>query len=228
MSKTVLLVDKDSSFLIGLSGLFSKAGYQVRSAASRQDALRILDAERVDVLLTGLEMQEGEGADLLRSAKEYDPCLPLILFQEGGEAVSLDELYSLGAMAVLPKDFERRQALQVVQRSLGAGFSFPEAGDGVLALEASLEEVHLGRGGFQVDFNPALRPGSELDFQLKLAFAGQQLPLNGRGVVRWVKKSEAGPVFAGVEIVFLTPESKLLFGAWLNVRRPVSYIPRTV
>lgn len=227
-SKKVLVVDDEDILRKGLCTLFTKAGYDVLSAASGNEALAILEVEAVDIVLTDVRMRDGGGIDLIKSTKRRDPFVPVIIFMSGYADLSLEEVYDLGATAILSKPFERHDLLRVVERSLDVGFSnkIESNGDGMVEIHAKLPENSIGRGGFQIEFGPALRIGVDVDFQLGVDFGEQCLKLEGRGVVRWVKRGHSGQIFAGVEIIYLAPESKLLYGAWLNVKRPVSYIPK--
>jgi CheY-like chemotaxis protein len=83
---TVLIVDDDPVVLRVLSGVLSRAGYEVVPAASMVEALRA--ARRVpDVCLLDLRLPDGNGLDLAAALSRRYPDVPLILMSGSAELV---------------------------------------------------------------------------------------------------------------------------------------------
>jgi CheY-like chemotaxis protein len=65
----VVVVDDVSYVREALAELLRTAGYQVVAAASGQDALRVLERESADLVLTDLNMPDMSGWDLAREIR---------------------------------------------------------------------------------------------------------------------------------------------------------------
>ncbi|MHB8634147.1 MAG: response regulator [Thermoplasmatota archaeon] len=78
---TVLAVDDETDILRSVAAYLKAALPHVRlvTATSVVDALRILEKERIDVLVTDYRMPEGSGLDLLRRSRELNAKMGRIL-----------------------------------------------------------------------------------------------------------------------------------------------------
>jgi YesN/AraC family two-component response regulator len=70
---TVLVVDDERSIQVGLRGLLAKEGHEVATAGSGEEALRLLDSEPFDLVLTDLRMPGLDGMGLLKKVQERHP-----------------------------------------------------------------------------------------------------------------------------------------------------------
>jgi DNA-binding NtrC family response regulator len=92
---TILSVDDELNPLILRKMLLEKAGYRVLSASSGAEALRILEFETPDLVLTDHVMQGMTGAQLALEIKERYPEMPVIIISglneipRGAEAADL-------------------------------------------------------------------------------------------------------------------------------------------
>ncbi len=69
----VLLVDDEESVLLTLEAVLRQEGYQVKAVGSGSDALRALQRDAYDLLLTDLRIDEIDGLTLLAAAQKRDP-----------------------------------------------------------------------------------------------------------------------------------------------------------
>lgn len=229
--KRILVVDDEEILRKGLCSLFARVGYHTLEAGCGSEAYAILQQEEVDIVVSDVRMPDGDGIDLIRAIKARDPSLPVIVFMSGHSDLTLEEVYALGATAILSKPFERKRVVEVVEKALGVRFEDMETEDphaNEIRIETEINENAVGRGGFQLKVPEEYFLGTEVDFRVKIKFSGQDLAMEGKGVVRWISPAPGEGFLAGVEIRYLLPECKLLFGAWLNVKKPVAYIPRAV
>jgi two-component system, response regulator YesN len=77
----VLIVDDDQIVLDGLSQYVNWAdlGFRVASLAiSAQNALKAIESEYVDVLLTDIVMPAQNGFELIKEAREINPNLKIV------------------------------------------------------------------------------------------------------------------------------------------------------
>ena len=59
--------------------LLSRASYEVIGVASANEALKILQSQQIDVLITDQKMSDINGIRLLSMAREHDPAVQCIL-----------------------------------------------------------------------------------------------------------------------------------------------------
>jgi two-component system, NtrC family, response regulator HydG len=65
----ILVVDDDSTFCLMLKTFLSKKGYEVTEAFSYEEAVRLIKADKFDVLLSDFRLPDHSGMDLLAEAK---------------------------------------------------------------------------------------------------------------------------------------------------------------
>lgn len=85
LSTTVLLVEDDGLIRLATSEMLSDVGCKVREASTAQEALKILDEEPVDILLTDVGLPGVSGLQLARDARARwrDLCLVLATGDSG-------------------------------------------------------------------------------------------------------------------------------------------------
>jgi len=92
--KPVILCVDDEQLPLALRKLvLEKQGYKVATASSVADALRVLDAEHVDLVLTDQLMPGGTGTELAKSIKQTRAGLPVILIS-GVNEIPADAVYA--------------------------------------------------------------------------------------------------------------------------------------
>lgn len=103
---TILVVDDHMSITSLLENLLSDK-YNVHKAANGRQALEILDAERIDLIISDVLMPEMDGLTLCRSVKEniQTSHIPVILLTAKSEIESRIEGLEVGADSYIPKPF---------------------------------------------------------------------------------------------------------------------------
>jgi CheY-like chemotaxis protein len=93
--KRVLIVDDEPAILFGLSEALAdeRRGLAVVTASGGQEALEILESQKIDLVLTDLRMPEVDGFELLAYLRRDLPHVPVILMTAHGA----DELARVGA-----------------------------------------------------------------------------------------------------------------------------------
>jgi len=102
----ILVVDDESSLLLTLVANLELEGFEVLAAASAEEALAILSATPVDLVLSDIRMPGMNGVDLFREIRRRTPETPVVLMT----AFALEELVTAavheGVFTVLPKTFD--------------------------------------------------------------------------------------------------------------------------
>ena len=97
---TILIVDDNAQYREAFTRALLLEGYEVREAADLDEALRSVQAQPPDLVVTDLQMRtEREGLDLIEVIKAFDPLLPVIMisgvgsFEEGALATKLGAVH---------------------------------------------------------------------------------------------------------------------------------------
>src|SRR5262245_13086688 len=157
----VLVVDDEELCRRALARLLSHNGFLVSTAADADSALEILSTEKVDVVLTDLEMPNCSGLELVRRVREREQEeIPCIVMTGYGSFERSVEALRAGAFWYLEKPFDkdfatlqrllaealeqRRQAGP--QRSASFGRSAPGKRVEIIGKSRALESVlHTAR-----------------------------------------------------------------------------------
>src|SRR5947208_14747582 len=105
--KTVLVVDDEPSVIFALSeGLRDRrGGVRVVTAANGIEAVAVLEAEPVNLVLTDLRMPDMDGFELLAFLRRNHPSLPVILMTALGRAETSARLATAGSLECPAKPF---------------------------------------------------------------------------------------------------------------------------
>ncbi|QEA38105.1 nitrogen regulation protein NR(I) [Pistricoccus aurantiacus] len=114
----VLIVDDDRAIRWVLERALAQSDLQVESAESASEALRRIDAQPPEVLVTDIRMPGIDGLDLLAQVQERYPQLPVIVMTAHSDLDSAVASYQAGAFEYLPKPFDVDEALTLVRRAV--------------------------------------------------------------------------------------------------------------
>jgi CheY-like chemotaxis protein len=91
--RTVLIVDDEKTALFLRKVVLERAGFTVITAPSGQDAIKMLEEVKVDLVLSDILMPSMLGTELARVVKEKNPTLPVVLIS-GVNEVPPDAFYA--------------------------------------------------------------------------------------------------------------------------------------
>ena len=115
---TVLVVDDDVAVGKVLSGILEQEGFLARYVSSGADALKRVEIERVDVVITDLRMPGMDGMELLGRLKKEHPELPVIMLTAHGTVALAVDAMKAGASEFVLKPFDRDELLFVIRKEL--------------------------------------------------------------------------------------------------------------
>jgi len=107
--KTVLVVDDDRVGRESLAEAVSEMGHRALQAADAMTALRILEQEPVDLVLTDLRMREIDGIELLRRIRRRNSRIFVILVTAFATVKTAVEAMRLGAFNYVMKPIDIEQ-----------------------------------------------------------------------------------------------------------------------
>lgn len=102
----VLLVDDEPRILSALRRALRREGWELLLAESSREALALVDAHPVDLVLSDHKMPGMTGLELLARVAERRPEAARLLITGWTEAVAEDELRRVGVRAILNKPWE--------------------------------------------------------------------------------------------------------------------------
>ncbi|MCE8022723.1 two-component system response regulator GlrR [Billgrantia aerodenitrificans] len=114
----VLLVDDDVSLLRLLGMRLESRGYRVTTAESGPEALRKLEAERPDIVLSDLRMDEMDGMALFQAIQREVPGLPVIILTAHGSIPDAVNATQQGVFSFLTKPVDRDKLFSAIDEAL--------------------------------------------------------------------------------------------------------------
>jgi DNA-binding NtrC family response regulator len=115
---TILVVDDESSIRKLLANLLTARQYQVLTAASTEEAVRLIAQTQVDLVLTDVRMPGSSGLDLVRHVADNLRHVPVILVTGYATIDGAIEALKTGATDYLVKPIDRNKLYSVVEASL--------------------------------------------------------------------------------------------------------------
>jgi two-component system probable response regulator PhcQ len=115
----ILIVDDEENILSSLKRLFRREPYEIFTAISGEEGLRILDDYPIDLIISDLKMPEMSGVEFLKRAKDKNP-VPLRIILTGHadvkgiiQAIDQGEIYRF-----LLKPWEDEELKMTIRQAL--------------------------------------------------------------------------------------------------------------
>ncbi len=121
MAKVIMTADDSASVRQMVSFTLKQSGYDVIEAVDGKDALVKLGTNRVDMLITDLNMPNLDGIGLIKGARALPACkfIPIIMLTTESQDTKKVEGKAAGATGWIVKPFKPDQLLAVVKKVLG-------------------------------------------------------------------------------------------------------------
>lgn len=114
----IIVLDDEPEMGAFLVDLLADEGYTVKAYHEGTEALAALEKSSADLLITDLVMNGLQGMEVLRTAKQSDPSLAVVMITAFGSIESAVEAMRLGAFYYLTKPFKGADLLLLVERAL--------------------------------------------------------------------------------------------------------------
>lgn len=115
----ILIVDDEYGIRKLLAAAFSKAGYDVRTAAQVSEAIEVMRAEPIDAVLSDVVMNSLSGHDLMRWIAAHRPEVICVLMTAYDE-VGCDGCPFANGCTLIRKPFQPKEAVAAVEQALSA------------------------------------------------------------------------------------------------------------
>ncbi len=116
---TVLVVEDDQDLQEALCETLSLAGIHTLAANDGRMAIDMLSREKVDMVVSDVQMQRMDGHALLKAIKEQYMNLPVLLMTAHGNVQKAIEAIRLGAVDYLVKPFDAEVLVNTVEQYVG-------------------------------------------------------------------------------------------------------------
>jgi len=112
----LLIVDDEVDTLQALKMGLEGEGYQITAALSRNDAINLIKADEIDIIITDLKLKDGSGLEILRFVQENNLQIPVIIITAYGSVESAIEAIRNGAYDYLVKPFRLADIKRLLAR----------------------------------------------------------------------------------------------------------------
>jgi DNA-binding NtrC family response regulator len=116
--KQILVVDDEPNLRRVLSAQLTRDGYEVHTAGDGEEGLSVLREHHIDLVITDLRMPKIDGMELLRSALQIDPELPVVMITAHGTVDNAVEALKTGAFDYITKPFDQAEVRSIVRKAL--------------------------------------------------------------------------------------------------------------
>jgi two-component system chemotaxis response regulator CheY len=124
MAYNILIVDDSLPMRAVIQKVIKASGFDVGGlfeAANGREALRVLDEQWLDLVLTDYNMPDMNGLELLKAMKSSDTLadIPVVIVTTEGGELRMEEFLHQGAAAYIKKPFTPEQIKAHLNRILG-------------------------------------------------------------------------------------------------------------
>jgi two-component system response regulator RegA len=145
----LLLVDDDERFLTRLSRAMAKRGFEVSTATSVDEGIKVADRTEPDYALVDLRLEDGNGLEVVQQIREHRPQCRVVVLTGYGNIATAVAAVKAGAVDYLSKPAD---ADQIASALLAQGEDLPEPPDNPMSADRVRWE-HIQRVYEQCDRN---------------------------------------------------------------------------
>jgi two-component system, NtrC family, response regulator len=115
---TILIVDDEKNYRVVLEALLAPEGYEVLTAGSGREALKLVREADVDLIITDMKMPGMSGMELMEEAKRIEPDLPVIMMTAYGTIEMAVEAMKKQAFDYITKPFQNEELKLTIKKAL--------------------------------------------------------------------------------------------------------------
>jgi DNA-binding response OmpR family regulator len=114
----ILLVDDEQAIIENLAPFLERSGFQVSTASNGQEAINKIEAHPPELVVSDVLMPKMDGRELLRTLRQNDNWIPVILLTQVGEAFERAMALEEGADDYINKPFEPHELVARIRAVL--------------------------------------------------------------------------------------------------------------
>jgi CheY-like chemotaxis protein len=131
----LLITDDDRQFRESLRGIFETEGFQTYLAHSGEEALDIVQQQRIHLALLDQHLPRLTGIETLRLIRQVNSLLPVILLTGDNTQQLMRDALSAHAFCVMSKPVSRNVVVYTVQRALARSYAGEHGPAGDVAVQ---------------------------------------------------------------------------------------------
>ncbi len=143
MPERILIIDDEPNITEAFSSLLTDEGYATASCASAEDALKLIESTRFDLVLLDINLPGKSGVDFLRETATVEPPLTMLVVSGQSDIPTALEAVKLGAVDYLEKPVPPEKLLASVSSALMLGAANRQRA--LLLEELDRESTIIGR-----------------------------------------------------------------------------------
>ena len=120
MKGKILVIDDEKLICWSLQKDLTKEGYEVLTAQSASEGLRLFEQESVDVVLLDIRLPDGNGQEILSVMRRKDPLVEVIMVTANDDVRTAVQCVQAGAFTYLHKPFEFDELRLNVEKAVEA------------------------------------------------------------------------------------------------------------
>ncbi|HUF17742.1 MAG TPA: sigma-54 dependent transcriptional regulator [Thermoanaerobaculia bacterium] len=114
----ILIIDDEEVLRDVLEAVLRREGFEVVLAATGEEGLSLLDNEEIDLVVLDMMLPGISGLEALRSIKETNPGLPVIIITAYSSIDGAIDAMKQGAFHYIPKPFKNEEVVLTVNKAL--------------------------------------------------------------------------------------------------------------
>lgn len=118
--KKALVVDDEPELRKAIIFDLKRRGCETYEAGCGDEAIKIVQAYPIDIVLSDVRMPNGNGVDLLKQIRKLNPDIPIVLLATGFADLTESDALRMGAYALLEKPLDRRKLYSMLEEAFTA------------------------------------------------------------------------------------------------------------
>lgn len=237
--KSILVVDDELDLREIIASEFEFQGASVFQAENVSMAIKVLEENKIDLVISDIRMPGATGIDLLDMMKTKNISIPPIVLITGFADITLEDAFNRGAEALINKPFKLDDLVDTSFRLLLSpserwGKEINESEEKLsLNFNGKFSEVVrkgdllVGRGGMSVHFG-GVRERIDINDRVQFDFKFQDMIVSGVGVCRWVRGNDSdgqSSTYLGLEFFYLQKPSLDVVSDHIGKDKTLPFIP---
>ncbi len=118
MGEQILIIDDEAHAVENLAHVCRKEGYEVTTTTQGQEALDLLKQQHFDLVLSDLRIDQIDGIEILRQAKQKNPDIEVILITGFASFETAVSAMKAGAFHYIAKPFRLDEVRELIRKAL--------------------------------------------------------------------------------------------------------------
>jgi DNA-binding response OmpR family regulator len=121
MGRKVLIADDEPNIVAALEFLLQRSGFEVHIARNGDEALKLIEIHRPDLVLLDVMMPQRSGYEVCQRMREREDWrhIKIVMLSAKGREVEVNKGLSIGADLYITKPFSTRELVAKIKGLLG-------------------------------------------------------------------------------------------------------------